>query len=127
LIFYHKYSINRHTVYLETSALLTWLFDEPDAAEIIDTLNHADLIVTSDLLRIETFRAIKRALYAFHSTFRASTYQAADSRSIVIPFKPYAQRSRELIEGTPVALLGLNLEMVGTLVKGTFQGFKKSI
>ena len=47
--------------YLETSALLTWLFDEPDAAQLIDTLNTADLIVTSDLLRIETMRAIKRA------------------------------------------------------------------
>jgi predicted nucleic acid-binding protein len=47
--------------YLETSALLTWLFDEPDASIIIDSINGADLIVTSDLLRIETMRAIKRA------------------------------------------------------------------
>ena len=50
-------------IYLETSALLTWLFDEPDASQIIDTINGADLIVTSDLLRIETMRAIKRALH----------------------------------------------------------------
>jgi predicted nucleic acid-binding protein len=49
--------------YLETSALLTWLFDEPDASIIIDTINGADLIVTSDLLKIETMRAIKRALH----------------------------------------------------------------
>lgn len=48
-------------IYLETSALLTWLFDEPDAAQIIDTINDADLVVTSDLLRIETMRAVKRA------------------------------------------------------------------
>ena len=50
-------------IYLETSALLTWLFDEPHASEIIDTINDADLIVTSELLRIETVRAIKRAQY----------------------------------------------------------------
>jgi len=49
--------------YLETSALLTWLFNEPDASHIIDTINGADLVVTSDLLRIETLRAIKRALH----------------------------------------------------------------
>ena len=46
--------------YLETSALLTWLFDEPDASQIVDTINGADLIVTSECLRIETVRAIKR-------------------------------------------------------------------
>jgi hypothetical protein len=46
-------------IYLETSALLTWLFNEPDASKIIDSLNGADLIVTSDLLRIETLRAMK--------------------------------------------------------------------
>jgi predicted nucleic acid-binding protein len=50
-------------IYLETSALLTWLFNEPDASRVIDSLNDADLIVTSDLLRIETKRAIKRALH----------------------------------------------------------------
>ena len=50
-------------IYLETSALLTWLFDEPDASQTIDTINGADLVVTSDLLRIETTRAIKRALH----------------------------------------------------------------
>jgi predicted nucleic acid-binding protein len=50
-------------IYLETSALLTWLFDEPDAFQIIDAINDADLLVTSDLLRIETLRAVKRALH----------------------------------------------------------------
>ena len=50
-------------IYLETSALLTWLFNEPDASQIIDSLNGADLILTSDLLRIETLRAIRRALH----------------------------------------------------------------
>ena len=47
-------------VYLETSAYLAWLFDEPGAHEIADALNDADLIVTSELIRIETIRAIRR-------------------------------------------------------------------
>ena len=47
-------------LYVETSALLTWLFNEPDSNEVIDTINHTDLIVTSELLRIETVRAVKR-------------------------------------------------------------------
>jgi predicted nucleic acid-binding protein len=47
-------------LYIETSALLTWLFNEPGSNEVIDTINHTDLIVTSELLRIETVRAVKR-------------------------------------------------------------------
>ena len=47
-------------LYLETSALLSWLFDEPHAQSVIDAVNGADLIVTSELIRIETSRAIKR-------------------------------------------------------------------
>jgi predicted nucleic acid-binding protein len=47
-------------LYLETSALLSWLFNEPKSSHIIEKLNGADLIVTSDLLRIETVRSVKR-------------------------------------------------------------------
>ncbi|MBT3275674.1 MAG: type II toxin-antitoxin system VapC family toxin [Spirochaetales bacterium] len=47
--------------YLETSALLTWLFNEAAAQEVVDAINEADLICTSELIRIETHRAIRRA------------------------------------------------------------------
>ena len=47
--------------YLETSALLCWLFDEPESRTVIKTINDLDLICTSELTRIETLRAIARA------------------------------------------------------------------
>lgn len=46
--------------YLETSALLAWLFNESGAEGIINAMNGADLIITSELTRIETTRAIRR-------------------------------------------------------------------
>ena len=49
-------------LYLETSALLSWLFNESDALKIIERVNRTDLIVTSVLIRVETVRAINRAL-----------------------------------------------------------------
>lgn len=52
--------------------------------------------------------------------------QASDSKTIIIPAKPYAQRAGNLAVGAPIAINGLNMEMVGTLVKGGFNGFKAS-
>lgn len=49
-------------LYMETSSLLTWLFGEKSAATIIAQLNSADIVVTSDLLKIEGMRALNRAL-----------------------------------------------------------------
>ncbi len=48
-------------LYLETSALLAWLFNETTAGEVISKMNQADLIVSSELLRVETCRALLRA------------------------------------------------------------------
>jgi len=48
-------------LYLETSALLAWLFNETTAEEVIGKINQADLIVSSELLRVETCRALLRA------------------------------------------------------------------
>jgi len=48
-------------LYLETSALLAWLLNETAAEEAIRKMNQADLIVTSELLRVETCRALLRA------------------------------------------------------------------
>jgi len=48
-------------LYLETSALLAWLFNEPSAAEAVERINQSDLIVTSELLIVETCRALIRA------------------------------------------------------------------
>lgn len=48
-------------LYAESSAVLTWLFDEPRAPEAIQELEHAESILTSELTRIECARAIHRA------------------------------------------------------------------
>ena len=48
-------------LYLETSALLAWLFNETAAKVAVEKMNQADLIVTSELLRVETCRALLRA------------------------------------------------------------------
>jgi predicted nucleic acid-binding protein len=48
-------------LYAESSAVLTWLFDEPRAPDAIRELENAASIVTSELTRIECARAIHRA------------------------------------------------------------------
>lgn len=50
------------TVYLESSALLAWLFDEPQQADIIrESVSDATRVVTSALTLVECQRAIHRA------------------------------------------------------------------
>ena len=47
-------------VYLESSALLAWLFDEPAATPMIRSVEQADVVVTSALTFVEAERAIAR-------------------------------------------------------------------
>jgi uncharacterized protein with PIN domain len=49
-------------VYLESSALLAWLFDEPDAARVIRAVDQAEVVATSSLTIVEAERAIHRAV-----------------------------------------------------------------
>ena len=49
-------------VYLESSAVLAWLFGEASAAEVIDAVDEAEVIVTSALTFAEAARAIRRAV-----------------------------------------------------------------
>jgi predicted nucleic acid-binding protein len=48
-------------LYVESSALLAWLFDEKPAAEVEAALNEAEIIVASDLTLVECSRALIRA------------------------------------------------------------------
>jgi uncharacterized protein with PIN domain len=48
-------------VYVESSALLTWLLGEPRAREVISALNQAQTVVTSVLTLVEVERALNRA------------------------------------------------------------------
>jgi predicted nucleic acid-binding protein len=48
-------------IYLETSALLAWLLDEPSGEEVITEIDNAETVTTSVLTLIETERALIRA------------------------------------------------------------------
>jgi uncharacterized protein with PIN domain len=49
-------------LYLETSALLSWLLDEPQAPGVREAVTEAEAVVTSSLTRLETERALHRAV-----------------------------------------------------------------
>lgn len=49
------------TVYLETSAALTWLLGEPDAERVRSTIDAADAVAISVLTLLEAERALIRA------------------------------------------------------------------
>ena len=48
-------------VYVESSAVLAWLFEEPPAAKVGEVLREADMVVASDLTLVECSRALARA------------------------------------------------------------------
>ena len=48
-------------LYVETSAVLSWLFGEPDAAAVIEATEQSELVVSSTLTVVETERALHRA------------------------------------------------------------------
>jgi predicted nucleic acid-binding protein len=50
------------TLYVETSAVLCWLFGESAASEVRDLLDQADRIVTSTLTILETERTLNRGV-----------------------------------------------------------------
>jgi uncharacterized protein with PIN domain len=49
------------TIYVETSAVLRWLFGEPDADAIASAIDGAERVVSSALTVVETNRALIRA------------------------------------------------------------------
>jgi uncharacterized protein with PIN domain len=48
-------------IYIETSAVLSWLFGEEGAQPVMDCINNADRAVSSVLTRLETERSLVRA------------------------------------------------------------------
>lgn len=48
------------TVYVESSAIVTWLLDQPGAVEVEAVLSAADDIICSELTLIECDRALRR-------------------------------------------------------------------
>jgi predicted nucleic acid-binding protein len=48
-------------LYIETSAVLRWLFGEPEGRQVVDAVNSAERVLTSTLTVLETERALIRA------------------------------------------------------------------
>ncbi|MCP4626980.1 MAG: type II toxin-antitoxin system VapC family toxin [bacterium] len=49
-------------LYIETSAILAWLFSEPNSQIALEQIDQSDLIVSSTLSLLETERVILRAI-----------------------------------------------------------------
>jgi predicted nucleic acid-binding protein len=49
-------------LYIETSAILAWLFSEPNSHKVREQMDQSDIVVTSTLSLLETERAILRAI-----------------------------------------------------------------
>ena len=49
------------SLYIESSAILTWLFGEPEGSFITDLINDSEVVVSSVLSILETKRSILRA------------------------------------------------------------------
>ena len=49
-------------LYIETSAILAWLFSEPNSHKVREQMDQADIVVTSTLSLLETERVILRAI-----------------------------------------------------------------
>ena len=62
-------------LYVESSAVLSWLLGEPEGARVRRLLRNAELILTSDLTLVECDRVLLRAL-----TLKEITEKNADSR-----------------------------------------------
>lgn len=61
------------TLYAESSAVLRWLFDEPQGSEIERLLRSADKVVCSRLTLIEVRRVVRRMVALGELTEAAST------------------------------------------------------
>ena len=66
-------------LYAESSAVLSWLLDEPEGPAVAESLGSAGLVVTSDLTLVECARALLRA----QTTGELSASQASDRRRIL--------------------------------------------
>lgn len=53
--------------------------------------------------------------------------QATDSTRLAFSINPYSQEIKKLSPGREVAVLGLTLDMEDVLIKGKFQGFRRTI
>jgi predicted nucleic acid-binding protein len=66
-------------IYAESSAVLAWLFGEPEGETIRKVLGEAEVIIASDLTLVESERVLIRA----HKIAGVTEAQAADRRAVL--------------------------------------------
>jgi predicted nucleic acid-binding protein len=99
------------TVYAETSAVLRWLFNEPQGEEILETLRASPKVVCSRLTLIESHRAIRRAVTLEDlvetdaAEVRATLAQAAGRWAVLEISFDVASRAEQAFPTEPVRTL----------------------
>jgi uncharacterized protein with PIN domain len=99
------------TVYAETSAVLRWLFNEPQGEEILETLRTSSKVVCSRLTLIESHRAIRRAVVfedlveTDAAEVRATLAQAAGRWAVLEMSPDVASRAEQAFPVEPVRTL----------------------
>ena len=99
------------TVYAETSAVLRWLFNEAQGAEILAALRTSPTVVCSRLTIIESHRAIRRAVAladlaeADAAEVRATFAQASARWALLEISADVASRAEQAFPVEPVRTL----------------------
>jgi uncharacterized protein with PIN domain len=99
------------TVYAETSAVLRWLFNEPQGQEILETLRGSPKVACSRLTLIESHRAIRRAIAledlieADATEVRATLAQASARWAVLEISSDVASRAEQAFPIEPVRTL----------------------
>ena len=98
-------------LYAESSAVLTWLLQEPGAAAVREALERAEMVVSSDLTLIECDRALMRA----SRTGRVPEHRVARCRTLLEGISAHwvlvrigreiVERSRRPFPGEPLRTL----------------------
>lgn len=99
------------SLYLESSAVLAWLLDEPAGAFVRETLAHAEIVVASDLTLIECDRVLHRAtavgeLAEAEAADRRAHLATAAAHWHVLRMGPeVVDRARQPFPGDPIRTL----------------------
>ena len=98
-------------LYIETSAVLSWLFGEPNSSHAIEVINAASAPLSSTLTILETHRAILRARHAgmINETqavrLRTIFHDALRSWELMQPTEQIQRRAAEAFPVEPVRSL----------------------
>lgn len=98
-------------LYAESSAVLSWLLQEPVSAGVKEMLESAEMVVASDLTLVECDRALLRAsttgrLPEIHAARRRTLLEAASGHWILVRMnREILERARRRLPGEPLRTL----------------------